>query len=362
MRFMIHAAPPRAKNVERIKQGLIGQGAAEKDIFVLFDDKHLGNLGATLLRYKWLADNIGPYEQIWHLQDDIVISGHFMDHANRLQIFGGVVCGFCSRFCVDGDGNIFPEGFTSPEKMWHSFPCVRVPVFLTTEFITWVKHNSDNGATGNKIRAGKYDDELFKLFMETRHPDMMVLNLKPNMVDHRDDLCGGSLTSPRRTECPRALFFETENDKQISGVVEMQKDLLRQYVSIKNEITEIEGRIEKDKRLLQLMENKTVKCRVKGGHGNKRNFTIEGRDRDYGKTKTRILSNRLKREKQIDALDSLRDDIETYVQAIEDSETRRIISFRYIDGMTWEEVARNMGDGWTSDACRIKHQRFLDKR
>ena len=139
----------------------------------------------------------------------------------------------------------------------------------------------------------------------------------------------------------------------------MQKELLRQYISIKNEICEIEQRIQRDKKILRILERKSIKARVKGGH--KKRITVEGHGYEYGKTKTRILSNRLRREEHIGELESIRDDIEAYIGTVEDSETRRILAFRYIDGMTWTEVAHNMGDGWTSDACRIKHQRFLDK-
>lgn len=139
----------------------------------------------------------------------------------------------------------------------------------------------------------------------------------------------------------------------------MHKGLLRQYISIKNEIQEIEQRIVKDNKLMESLEE--VRFKVKGGHGNKKRFDIAGHDPEYGNIKTRCLANRLKREKRIAELDDIRADIEDYVQSIDDSETRRILYFRYIDGMTWGEVAENMGDGWTGDACRIKHQRFLDK-
>lgn len=139
----------------------------------------------------------------------------------------------------------------------------------------------------------------------------------------------------------------------------MERELLRQYISIKMEIDDIENRISKDKRKLDSMKSETIK--VKGGAGGKKRFFIDGHGKEYNQRKTDLQVKILKRNRLKEKLENTRDTIEAYIMDIDDSETRRIISLRYIDGLTWQGVAKAMGEGWMADTCRIKHQRFLNK-
>ena len=54
-------------------------------------------------------------------------------------------------------------------------------------------------------------------------------------------------------------------------------------------------------------------------------------------------------------------EVEEYIQSIEDSRIRRIMRYRYLDNLTWQQVANRMGKGYTKDYCRIAHDRFLEK-
>jgi len=56
----------------------------------------------------------------------------------------------------------------------------------------------------------------------------------------------------------------------------------------------------------------------------------------------------------------LRMRIETFIFNIEDSQLRQIFSLRYIDGHSWQAVARRMG-GITADCARMMHDRYLKK-
>ena len=40
---------------------------------------------------------------------------------------------------------------------------------------------------------------------------------------------------------------------------------------------------------------------------------------------------------------------------------RQIISLKYVDGLTWEQVAASIGGGNTADGVRMIHNRFLGK-
>lgn len=46
---------------------------------------------------------------------------------------------------------------------------------------------------------------------------------------------------------------------------------------------------------------------------------------------------------------------------VDDSRMRRIISFRFIDGMTWEQVGINMGGGNSASTVRTAFYRFMEE-
>lgn len=50
-----------------------------------------------------------------------------------------------------------------------------------------------------------------------------------------------------------------------------------------------------------------------------------------------------------------------YIANVEDSYIRQILTFRYVDGFSWIQVALRIGGGNTEDSVRKAHKRFLDK-
>lgn len=50
-----------------------------------------------------------------------------------------------------------------------------------------------------------------------------------------------------------------------------------------------------------------------------------------------------------------------YIATIEDSQMRQILSLRYVNGMSWTQVAFSIGGGNTADGVRMAHNRFLEK-
>lgn len=48
-----------------------------------------------------------------------------------------------------------------------------------------------------------------------------------------------------------------------------------------------------------------------------------------------------------------------YIESIENSEIRMILSFRYINGLCWEQVAANINPYASGDSVRKAHDRFL---
>lgn len=45
-------------------------------------------------------------------------------------------------------------------------------------------------------------------------------------------------------------------------------------------------------------------------------------------------------------------EIESYVRSIDNSNIRRLVRYKCIDGYTWRQVSRKMGKGWGEDKCR----------
>jgi len=50
-----------------------------------------------------------------------------------------------------------------------------------------------------------------------------------------------------------------------------------------------------------------------------------------------------------------------YIQSVDDSKTRMVLSLRYINGFSWRQIAFSIGAGNTEDGVRMLHNRFLKK-
>ena len=50
-----------------------------------------------------------------------------------------------------------------------------------------------------------------------------------------------------------------------------------------------------------------------------------------------------------------------YIASVEDSQMRQILTLRYINHMTWQQVASAMGNYNTADNLRMQHNKFLGK-
>ena len=81
------------------------------------------------------------------------------------------------------------------------------------------------------------------------------------------------------------------------------------------------------------------------------------------------LRKEIQREKRILAegqrmneLQSKYDAICAEIYAVKDSQVRLILLMRYVDGMSWRNIAARVGGGNTSDSVRMIHNRFLSKK
>lgn len=144
-------------------------------------------------------------------------------------------------------------------------------------------------------------------------------------------------------------------------VIEVKRTALEQYIDLKKEIEEIEVRIQRlQKKLDRINKEGNVRYAVKGGDGGLQTFHIEGFPvAEEDETKFLISKNiRILNERKAKA-EELVVEVESYINQIDDSRMRRMITLRYVEGHQWWRVAEKMGKGYTEDSCKKQMERFI---
>lgn len=90
-----------------------------------------------------------------------------------------------------------------------------------------------------------------------------------------------------------------------------------------------------------------------------RNIKITGVDIQDYERKAKRLKRKLSR--RVEELLDLLEEINEYIESIDDSLIRQIIILRYIKGLTWDQVAVHIGGGNTADSVRMALNRFLER-
>ena len=219
MRIMIHTIPERFGNAIDMEAELVTGGFPKDDIFVYIDRDLKGPLPAFLCSIDWLDRRIlDPYEDIWHLQDDVELSKNFVSEIAKCCFLesADVVCGFASNADIIKPGAKGWEAF----DMHHSFPCIRIRSWVLSEFARWLKRKEKEEDTWvtSKIRTGKYDDTLFRRFiyennLNGSNKPITYKNLIHSLVDHRGDIYG-SVANPAREDPLRAINFLDEAESE----------------------------------------------------------------------------------------------------------------------------------------------------
>jgi hypothetical protein len=88
----------------------------------------------------------------------------------------------------------------------------------------------------------------------------------------------------------------------------------------------------------------------------KRKFIIRGLP---GERNEKLLRLRDRLERRMNDLQDMRAEIFAWVEGIEDSLLRQVIILRHVNGLSWRQVAREIGGGNTGDSVRKMHDRFL---
>ena len=220
--YLIHACNQRFEYVKNyLIPSMMLQGIPAQNIFVYRDYNEIGNLRAFIdscNRASVQCQKKG-IDGLWHLQDDVIISNDF---AKQTQIYdNGIVCGFTCAYDKQPEEGYFK---VCDGKLWYSFPCMRIPTTILTEFVTWANGNLwQSKYFRNEVRRNKGDDMIFKEWLYDTHPSNTHLNLAPNIVNHIDKYLGGSICNKQRDteQDTMSIFWEDKGE-----LANLQKFLL----------------------------------------------------------------------------------------------------------------------------------------
>lgn len=144
----------------------------------------------------------------------------------------------------------------------------------------------------------------------------------------------------------------------------MTKEVLIQYSDIAEEVKDLRRRVEETERQLSKIESGgSVIDTVKGGSGGMQHFKVEGFPYpEYSRKKTLLYTRKANLEMlEFELLEKV-NEVDEYINTLDDARIRRILRFRYIDNLSWVQVAYNMGGNCTADSVRMEHNRFIESK
>ena len=142
-----------------------------------------------------------------------------------------------------------------------------------------------------------------------------------------------------------------------NNFVNVDKEILDQYIDACTLLKEIEQEVKN----LEKEKCKIEKDKVSGSNHDfpyqRQSFSIEGvveKKSNALERKRKVLQKQRAQAEEIKLL------VEEWIPTLP-LRTQRIIRLRFIDGLSWREVARKIDRRATADGIRIELQRFLEK-
>ncbi len=145
--------------------------------------------------------------------------------------------------------------------------------------------------------------------------------------------------------------------------METTKEVLAQYCDLRKEIEEVRQRIKKIGQEIGRIEKEgKVVDVVRGGSGGNQHYKIEG----FPYPEYKRMTNLLRAKKAILSglemkLLEMLNQVEEFIANLDDSRMRRIISLRFIDNLSWNEVADCIGGGNTAHSIKKAFYRFMEQ-
>lgn len=209
-KYMIHACTKRMWYVDGyLIPSMLSQGIRDADISVYLDKDNAGCLESCMRAFESVPDDTGG---TWHLQDDVVISERFRELTEQHD--SGIVCGHAWPL---HKGTLNRVGTVRLDEMWFSFQCIRIPNQTARGCAAFYRGTILTDAQYEKwVKARRYDDTVFSLYLQRKGTKERILNLAPNLVAHIDYLIGGTVANERHArEWEEPYFNEPDTMEKL---------------------------------------------------------------------------------------------------------------------------------------------------
>lgn len=212
--YMIHACENRLWYVrDFLLPSMIDQGINPDNILVYRDKNEIGNLRAWVDSCNRLSvqSRSKMIKNVWHLQDDVVISKDFKTITEQYEN-NEIVCGFTCGYDKEPQVGTFK---LEEHKMWYSFPCINISTVLTTSFANWANGNLwQSQHFKGAVKRNNCDDLIFREWLYDNHGSIEEINLAPNVVNHIDKWLGGSICNKQRDpdKDTMSIFWEDKGE------------------------------------------------------------------------------------------------------------------------------------------------------
>ena len=146
----------------------------------------------------------------------------------------------------------------------------------------------------------------------------------------------------------------------------MDKTILEQYADLIAEREDLRKRIKATElQILKLADEIVADSVTLGKHGKKplgRKVIRGNPSPEIEKKRAALQRYKAKLEAAEVMIGEMSEEVEEFIAKIEDSRIRRIFRYRYVDQLTWLQVALRMGKHHTAESCRNAAERYLGKR
>lgn len=141
----------------------------------------------------------------------------------------------------------------------------------------------------------------------------------------------------------------------------ISKEILIQYSDLQEEVKEVRERIERtEMQIAKIEEDGNVIDTVSGGSGGIQHFKIEGFPYpEYSRKKTLLYARKATLASLELELMEMLNQVEEFIASVDDSRMRRILTMRFIDNMSFEQIGKVIGYDRTSISKKI--DKFLEE-
>lgn len=146
----------------------------------------------------------------------------------------------------------------------------------------------------------------------------------------------------------------------------MDKSILEQYADLTREQEDLKKRIRNtERKIMQLCKEQVADSVTHGKRGKKplkRTVIVGTPARELRRKRSALERYKAELEAAEYQLQEMISDVQRYISQIDDSRIRRIFQYRYVDKLTWFQVAMKMGKHHTAESCRMAAERYLGRR